>query len=577
VDGVFAPFALDGFGQYVVLPDRIELAMREGRPDLVLELRRGPDPSRPPEPYAQLEARIACVYPLDAALALVRAQVRGGAPTVRTARARGGRMRMVAMPGGTELPAELGAAIAIAGDDVDHVWLRQRLSADAGAVLHEALVRGTLLVDAQVELDVPGVSPRVDAAASFDPRALLEALHEIGAAITREQIAEHVARHADTLFSRKPDPVARGIDALVDRITARFGTATMGTQASTLQLAHLDDVQPGRFTWDLAQPFETTRVIARRLDAFAAASQLARDGRIAEIVKRVKLPDLPTGTTVVEIDLELPPHVEGLDAVTVTLEAPPAPPRRRHAALATVDLSTKRSATATLTLGMGEPPSYAYTVEAIVRGGSMRGTPTPHHGAHLFLTRGALPLVLVPIAADPALLAEGDVEVVLRHSVAAATPITGRLDTAHPTVTFALLPEQVDATLEVTLVNGDARCTLPVMPAGAVRLGLQSFPEYGAHEVQVEARFGADKRPVLVELVAETGAPSDQQTLLLTPEAPRQPFAYLATSVLRPGFRWRFRRAAGAGNDSPWATGRPFAPLVIELESEEVGRGGDHV
>src|SRR5438128_1120940 len=68
-------YTYEGTGSHVIFPSALEVAPDDqGRPDFRLELVRGASPLLPPKPYGVLSLGLGPKYPMDEALALVRAE-----------------------------------------------------------------------------------------------------------------------------------------------------------------------------------------------------------------------------------------------------------------------------------------------------------------------------------------------------------------------------------------------------------------------------------------------------------------------------------------------------------------------
>jgi hypothetical protein len=288
------------------------------------------------------------------------------------------------------------------------------------------------------------------------------------------------------------------------------------------------------------------------------------------VVRNTTVPALETGALEVTVDVNLPPRPEGLLALGVNLEAPPAPPRRTQAAVATVELSPEQqTASAALKLAPGEPPEYFYTVFAVVRGRGVIDRPvgarTAHRGSSLYLSPGDLPLRFLPISAEAGVLDFGDVEVTLRWTVATELfEHRARLTRAAPELSLVLARDAENAALDFTLIErtGDGRRSVGPIPPAGFRLGLHTFPEYGPHAVQI---LSAATVPILLELKSETAGPdAPAQSVLLTPEGPKRAVPYFAESIFRPGYAWRSRPVSPDSEFSSWSiVPSPFSTLAI--------------
>jgi hypothetical protein len=588
------------FGPYLVAPDALEVARRDdGTPELTLTTYRGADPTRPPAPYGQLELRLAVRTPTAAARAGLRAT--DPRATAIGARLAGGFLRMAPLVGGEALPPELAQPIALGWDGlgVARLWLRLRL--DSAVWLERALGAGTLLATADVQLEFDGVAPRLPVTVAFDPRGLVDELAARADAgvIEREQVVAHLLATIDGwLVARPTPPIDPAViaAALADHVRARFGAPAMGAPGrAAMRLVNPTSIDHGRFVWDLATPIVAPRVIALTLDPFAAAQAVMAARGIDAVARSVVVPPLPTGALAVTVDVNLPARPEGLLGILVDLDAPPAPPRRLQAARVTVELTAAApAATAVLRLAADEAPAYFYRVSAVIAGATgidqRQGARTPHEGPTLGLSLADLPLTLVPVAAEAALLALGDVEVTLRWSRdGAAHQQQARLTAAAPALSLLLLHGAADPTIAIALCErgGPGRVELPARPAAAMQLGLHAFATSGPQQLALEARFGAAPAPIAVEVWpndralgpagpgAEAGPPP--LTAALTAAAPAKVVSWIARSPFAPGAWWRWRALAGEGAASRWQLAVEPAVTIVVAAPEETTMTFDDV
>jgi hypothetical protein len=587
---LFAPY--EGQGPLLLTPGALSVAEAAGGgPDLRIETVRGRTPLLPPRPYAVLDFRLRAHYALDAALTAARERQAG--VCVAPMHISGGTLRL----GGGALPDELRRAIPLAWNGLGLARCGLRISIESARLLIEGLRGDVLPLHAHVDLALAGVAPRLPAMASFDPRALLEAL---AAAADGEGRIAYSALEA--LFRREPGvlpitiagaiPLDGSQDeaqplrellaaALFDRTLQRFGRLIPPPDDGAQPWVALDgpdSLGPGRFTWDLAEPQQVFRPLTLRLDPFAAARAAVAERGLNAVVRETVVPPLPGGALTVTVTANLPVEREGLAALGVHLAAPPRPPQRPQAASVTALLEPPAdSARVTLRLAPREPAAYVYTAFAVLadeRGAQeLAGAPIAHTGDQLELAAEDFPLEFVAVTAEPALLELAHVRCTLRRPAPEPTdgPLEHRfeLTLGRPARSLALPRGAVAAaTLEVEAEErgGPGRLRLGPLPAGDLSIGRASFREYGPQQVTIRAALAAGEPSLLLELLPE-GAPETPATvglIQLRPERPSQEWRYFAPSPFAPGYRYRVRRP-GNGPPAPWSEiHSPFEPLLVD-------------
>jgi hypothetical protein len=578
---LFAPF--EGRGPLLLAPAALSVAEAEaGGPDLRIETVRGRTPLLPPRPYAVLDFRLRAHYPLEAALAAAREQQAGAC--VAPMNISGGTLRL----GGGALPDELRRSIPLAWNGLGLARCALRISIESARLLIESLRGAVLPLHAHADLAVPGVAPRLPYTASFDPRALLEAL---AAAADAEGRLAYSALEA--LFRREPDGLPIAVEgavaleqrealatALCDRTLQRFGRPVAPPDDGAepwVALDRPDSLGAGRFTWDLAEPQQVLRPLTLRLDPFAAARAAVAERGLAAVVRDTVVPPLPSGALAVTVTANLPVEREGVAALGVHLSAPPRPPQRPQAANVTTLLEPPAdSARVTLRLAPREPAAYSFTTFAVLadeRGAQeVRGEPVAHTGEQLELTGEAFPLEFVAVAAELALLELAHVRCTLQRPAAGAddSPLEHRFElTPERPARSLALPRGAAAaatlSVEAEERGGAGRLRLGPLPAGDLSISRASFREYGPQRATILADLAAGEPSLLIELLPE-GAPETPTTtglIQLRPDRPSQEWRYFAPSPFAPGFRYRLRRPDHEP-PAPWSEVRsPFEPLLV--------------
>jgi hypothetical protein len=576
---IFFPF--EG-GEAVLLPDELELAIAgDGRPDFALELVRRLGRFGAGDTYGLLDMRAAPRDRADDALALLRAT--SPAATLRLASFAGGYMRLQLPRLNGELAADLPPPVALAPDGLAITRLLLRVSPALAALIKGALAGEQLPLTAVAELALLGVSPRLPLSASFDPAALLAALlaradaeRRIARAAVVECFRQDPAGLSIELSGAPPEGRAEALaQALADRALARFGAlapAPGDEVQPTFALAAPETAAAGRVTWELAEPCQALRVAILRLDPLAAARELAQSCGLDAAYRELTVPAFPTGALAVTALANLPDQRPGVLEIGVTLIAPPDPPRRPQAAVASAALLPPDDrATLALALGAGAAPAYRYTTyAALQQDGGVTRLDSPereHAGAWLSLTPDDFPVEFVSISADRILLDLAVVSGTLAWGGSEPGARSFALDPAAPALALALPRGAPDAalTIEAQARAGARTLRLGPLPAKSMRLGTYSFAEYGPHTVEVTCTFDDASQIYAIELATEDqmDAKSAPVLLMFTPARPSRSWTWFARSPFAPGYRYRPRREAGQP-PAPWSEVQsPFVPLNI--------------
>jgi hypothetical protein len=222
---LFAPF---GQGEYVVLPRSVEIARDAGgSPRFQLRLMKHAGDTDLAGEYGVMDISLAGDFPMDDALAAVRAVAPGG--IVARASIQDGFARLYPTSDAVSLPAEMTAPVALgqAGSDLAQ-WI-MRLPLAAAELVAGALSDSSLLFGARLEYSVAGVAPRVSLFVQFAPAKLITALLQgksgRQAALT-DVVAACTAPPGTLPFAvvgNIEDPVTFG-QAMADRVIAAWGS-----------------------------------------------------------------------------------------------------------------------------------------------------------------------------------------------------------------------------------------------------------------------------------------------------------------------------------------------------------------
>lgn len=569
---------------YAVLPQRLELARRAGKPDFMLHLFRGADPLKPPTPYGVLDLRLEAVYPLEAALGLARADTPQA--TVQPVTFSGGWLRLVSLSTDLALPAAATEPQPLAWNGLSNARYSLRLPLEQAMLLRGALENELLPLEALAELEYAGAAARLPVQVRFDPARLLAALHTLapdGSGIIAYDQALGFFRQepADLPVALSAAPADKEIfaAAMLDRLRlhlAEWLPAPQPGERSYLRLAPIPAQSGGVFNWDLSATVETRRPLALMLKPFEIIRQVIAEFGLAAIAPEPAIiPPMPTGVLPVSISANLPDQPLGVMALGVTLHAPPKLPFRPGAIIESIELTPPDyQAQAMLRFSPTETPAYTSSTFTILRkasGGFMQvdGEPVSRSGSRLSLSPADFPLRFIPVSASPALLALGNLE----------GSLTWEAGGSLQSQTFTLSASQASQTLTLPLAAGSPQLTITARPLGAgaplaltglpaagLALGLHSFPEYGPHTIAVSAIFPPGAALLAVELRRAADPPETAGMLLaLTPGSPHKSWTYLAESPFQSGYHYRLAPAAGQPAPAEWSPERsPFEALVLQ-------------
>jgi hypothetical protein len=592
---LFYPF--EG-GDAVLLPDELEVAANaDGDPDFALQLVRRLGRFTAADAYGRLDLRVAPRDRTADALARVR-DLHPGA-IVRQATFAGGFMRLQLLQPPGEAPVELPPPAALAANGLVTHRVMLNVAPPLAALIKGALQGELLALTVVVELALLGVSPRLALTVTFNPAALLAALLPLA----DEQ--RRIARSAVVEFFQQ-DPAALPLQlggvlpsaaaetfaqTMADRVLSHFGTfvAAPGEQVRPT-FALPAQVPEGSFIWDLAEPSQALRPVVLRLDPLTAARELVRERGFEAVYREITVPAFPTGVLPVTVLANLPDQRPGVLEIGVTLNAPPRPPQRPQAAIATAMLAPPDDcATLALTLGVNAPPEYRYTTYAVLMQDAgvnrMETSEREHSGGWLSLGPDDFPVGFVTVAADRTLLDQATLHGTLAWGAEGAQSSRSfALDRDAPALALALPQDAANATITVEACarQGERTLRLGPLPAGHLQLGLYSFAEYGPHTVAVTCAFDDASQICVIELLPEDCAESDGPIALLvfTPDRPTKSWTWFARTPFAPGYRYRPRPALSLSKGrepgaemAPWSDVRsPFEPLNIRAtEIVELG------
>ncbi|SEG86492.1 hypothetical protein SAMN04489712_11995 [Thermomonospora echinospora] len=549
----YAAFGRDGL--VIAVPDRLTLLRgADGRAELLVTLER----STAFEPVGRLELALAAVTggtPADDGADVVPAEPTGGVLNVTVQL--GATVREQFLPPLSLAPDQVGRGRVVAVLPSRAATLAARLVEDA-----------TLPVTASLRLSLRAVAPRLPFTASFDPRRLATRLADrfgVHAAIEPEDLGAAL----DELLGGPDDVPAEEVRSRREALVLRLSRLTFMDPDGSLRLRLLPPelVPEGTVELDMSRPAGVTVHRLLAFDPFAEARALA-GGSLERYVRRVTVPELPTGHTPVTVLADLPEPIAGLRTLVADLRVPPAPPKRPHQIDTSLTLAPPdRAGTTTLVLAPGEVLRGEVRLRALLAAPDgdteLAGTWRPAETRHLLLGRGAFPLPLIVVRADAALLRLATVQVLTESG-----RLVGRLEADAAALAVPWQSGDRPATLVITPVGEGRVIELPVdepvTPDPQIDLNLATLPGAGGHR----ARVVSTAPPVTVQWRPEDGkGEAGVQSVLLTAVRPQQEIRWTASSPFRPGVRWRVVRGGVPG---PWS--QPVAPaddLVITVDEPE--------
>jgi hypothetical protein len=576
----------------LVMPDALNVAvLPNGMPDFRLSLNR-PAPAGTADPaWGSLQFRVEQHCPVQDAMTLARQALEGA--TVSAACPSGGFARLVAAGNGVALPAELLVPRAIDWSSLSATrFILPRLALTTVSLLKGALVGGTLLVSARLEIEVPGVSPRLPLQVSLQPRKVLGALLAPPPASRRmawdDLVAALARSYANLPISfaggAGPDPASAPVfgEVLADRMRMAFGHLVASPAGDAPTIEFDDEARlPDQIQWDLTQAAPALRPWALSLDPLEAPRAWAAAGHLDDLVQETTSTALPVGLWDVAVYANLPPRREGVIAVGTTLRAPARPPLRLQDVVKSVDLQAPDDqGDIRLELAPTETLNYlcAPYVVLTTSGGVSRldAAESPHDGGVLELSPGDFPASFVAVSAHPALLAlasvQGHLDYKAADGLAVQVPFT--LSTASPSTSVPLPRAATEPGLSIVAnpAGGGTPLALGPLPAGALGLGLWSFPQYGPQHATVSVQFPDSDGALAVDLLPEgaTEGADAMTSWLFTPQAPTREYRWFAGSPFHPGFRYR-RNLTGGAVDAWSDVQSPSQTLLLVADPKSQG------
>jgi len=293
------------------------------------------------------------------------------------------------------------------------------------------------------------------------------------------------------------------------------------------------------------------------------------------VVRRHDVRALASGWRTVTVRPNLPQRRIGVVSTQVELQLPAKPPARMFTIKTSTPLAASdRPIAVDLRLSPKEALSYQWQTTAVVlsdgRAESIKGPVRKSEREHLLIEAEDFGLRFVPIEAEPAFLAQADVEVeCVGTRKGRAWSVRGMLDDVSPSLAFAIPADVQDAQLRASARSRqDGRsCAMAPVEADSLRLDAFSFEGAGSRELEAICEFDDDATQRLIEIAPEDGIeqPARRRLLKFTRNTPRAHWTWLALSPFRSGYRWRWTA------QSPWSDAlQPDTPL--RLRSSDASR-----
>jgi hypothetical protein len=566
--------------RYYALPDRLEIAQRaDGRPDFRLDFARGENPMLPPAPYVVLD--FSARPHIEAETALTAVRERYPQAVLEPVGFTSGVLRLQIVDSNGQTTTSEPAPLV--WNPIGDARFVQKLTPEQGSVIERALRGELLTVQCYADLEMMGVSPRLPLSVTFNPLALTDQIlagipsqnRQLAWADAVEWVTKNYKTLQFTLSSSLIDGQERDFaEALIDRIRLQYGAFTPAPLSSFQYSFNLGTIPSATVTWNLAEPLLVPRTSTLLLHPITSAREVVEKHGIEAVRSETIVPAIPMGFQAVEIVHYLPPDIEGLLAMDVTLYAEPKLPFRPQPIARTLELKPEQKFLNTvLRFSPAEEPEYTATTSVVVRDGTgiqqVRGEPVQHSGGSVELNASHFPVDFIPVGASRALLELARITITCVRSTPGGEVRQSFELNAQKSSTAVALPkeaENVTFDLQLQSLDGGKTLALNALPARPLYLSLTSFPEYGAHTVDVECLLDGSMELFAVDLLPENQpeTPEAIKLLFFTPDQPKKSWSWYANSPLYPGYRWRVH-ATGDDTTNPWITvNSPFEPLQID-------------
>ena len=475
-----------------------------GNPGVLLELFSQIGDFSATGSHAVLDLTVGWDYPLDAALAAVRAGVPGA--TVQPLTIHSGFARLYPTNAQVVPAPDLLVPVSLGWLSPDGARWTPRLSADAGESIKGSLAGGSLLLGVRLEFDAAGVAQRTPGSVQFDPAALVNALLA-GKSSRSMAVADVLATFTQAGALPLKITGSTTVDfaqAMTDRVVAAFASLSAAPgigDPATVTFVDPAQLAPGTVTWDLSQPALAYRQWVLDLDASTDLRAAVAKNGIDFFVKEISAPPLEAGVYSIDVTANLPPNRNGVPAIGANVELAPNPPFRPAGSSVQVVLSEPSDAgSAVVHLSPDEPLAYGVRSFAVlaIPGALPIELDAPAaracSDAWTTLTPDDFLVTFAHVTAADRLLALANVTLALQYTYAGRT-ISQQfvLSSAAPGISVAMPRDAANASLQVTAQPSDGGAPLALAPMnpGRINLDLPLFREYGPHVVEVQAALGS--------------------------------------------------------------------------------------
>lgn len=598
--------AADEANLFVYLPARLEMARRSpplSGLDFSIEVVRGVNPFKPPQPYGVLDFRL---HPLRPDVTVMNAvQQEYPQAVLASPLFAGGWLRLHHLvdpstsASSTAADAcDFGLPTPLAANGLEAVRCIRRLTQDQVSLLKQVLQDHSLTFSALAEMELWGLATRLPVHFDFVPADLLAELRTLADAqgtLSIQTLINFWMQDPSVLPIMQPE----GFDAvesihlwqtLVAWTISEFGEYVAAPTLPVQPTCRLKELQdpPALARWNLRQERLVPTLVLLEFDPFRSARQIVETQGLASFLTETIVPALETGVVSLTLGANLPANLKGLLRLGVDLFAPPHPPERIQPLTASVLFDDPQALhTVNWRFSMAEDAAYQFTTFVLLRTATgiqrLEGIPTLHTGAYLLLSVADFPLGFIPVQASDLLLSEAVLKgvcVYVDPATSTNVEIPFTLDTAHPLLTLTLPlvhVEQAHLRLQACSIKTGKVLLIGEFPARSLCVDLFNLREYGVHTIAVEVEFDTPAEMVAVDLLSEAKLAQPEQTTVLsfTPVQPAKSWSYMAISPFSAGYVYRNHLSAGQPNIEWSEVQSPFSRLKLKVS--ELNRLGTAV
>ena len=446
-----------------------------------------------------------------------------------------------------------------AWEDAQRAVIHTRIGTKTAELLYGSLAGGALqIARAAVECEMAAFLPRIESTVTFHTASLLEALGTLspgGRSVPfRQMVAYFDKPNPGLLRFDGDDTGATGRSlglALAGRVRRSFGQAAPCPRIADgphVTLKQPLGAAPELMSWDLRTPLMTGVPVFLDFDPFTPVVLGGARDRVTAFTRVPPLPeDLLTQT--VSVACGLPPNIQAVDAVELTLLVAKEYSRSGLPTAQSVTLhpSDQRTTTVELNFGKSGAKPYSARVRVVSEDGITDMPWFDCSGDYLYIGAERLPGTCVTVRATPRLLGQAVI------SLAMAGRPAGTLTEREPAITFLESAANETARLTVTArdpAQADNPLTLD-LPCLSLSLDLPSFHQYGPQSTAVTVQFHDGVQDAQFEFLPE-GDEEGKIVLAFSASRTSGQFSYFSTRLFKN--RYRFRRAdENGGGETEWS------------------------